>query len=93
MKEGSIGDVSIFPEHDHDPIQKIDLFDTSKDRVGGAKNENADAQQSDEDFDFGFISSRKDKELTGEISANESEGDDLAGYEASLEGGMSEDDN
>ena len=43
MKEGSIGDVSIFPEHDHDPIQKIDLFDTSKDRVDGAKNENADA--------------------------------------------------
>ena len=42
---------------------------------------------------MGFNSGKKDKELAGAASGNKSEMDDLAGFEAELAGGMSDDDN
>ena len=104
MKEGadSIGD-DLDDDDDGesqlegDPHKKSDLFDTSKDR--GKKGVGANAQQhqqqqseEEDDFDLGFNSGKKEKEMVG-ASGNKSEMDDLAGFEAELAGGMSEDDN
>ena len=90
MKEdNSLGDDS---QEEDDPHKKSDLFDTSKDRIGGKKK--AKAQQSDEeDFDLGFNSGKKDKEKQLAESANKSEVDDLAGFDAELANGMSDDEN
>lgn len=79
-------DESLYESQEEDPHKKSNLFDNSKDRIGGGQQK-ADQQQSDcDDLDLGFGSSKKDKEGKNGAQFKAGTGD----FEAGLSG-MSDD--
>jgi hypothetical protein len=61
-KDYNYEEASLDGDSEEAPHNKSDLFDTSKDRVakkGGAKAKGTKGKDSDEDFDLGFNSGKK----------------------------------
>ncbi len=80
---------------EEDPHKKSDLFDTSKDRIGGVNAANsalkgAGAQSDEEGLDLGFGLSKKDKD-GAQDTANKSGAGEFDDYGKEMEG-MSDDD-
>lgn len=81
-------DESLYESQEEDPHKKSNLFDNSKDRIGGAQQKLDHQESDDEGLDLGFGSARKDKDVKGSAGQNNAGTGD---FEAGLSG-MSEED-
>ena len=88
LKKGDVNkDESMVDDsQEEDPHKKSNLFDTSKDKIGGPNNARKDAESDDGDLDLGFNSSKKEKEGATKASKSGAAGE----FEAEL-AGMSDD--
>jgi len=73
LKKGEGNDDSLIDDEEEDPHKKSNLFDNSKDKVAKGDQIKKGQESDEDDFDLGFGSDKKPKDLEAELAGMGSE--------------------